>query len=131
MRQKFAIAAATLFAALFISGSASANPLKGYWRMDAPLEGLQAVIEVYDCRDNKGMCGKMVAIAGPDRQHLNTELLRGFKPTRNGAYKGKLKLPEGGLPQLNATVEPMSADRISFKACFLGQCRKGTMSKLR
>lgn len=132
MRLKFiAVAFAALSA--FAASSASAASLKGYWRMDNPLEGMQAVLEVYNCANDKALCGKIAAVVGPGidrRSMLNSELLRGLKRQTDGTYKGKLKMPSGSLPALNATVEPRGENSITFKACFLGQCRSGTMTRL-
>ena len=124
---------ALLILSVFAATPASAASLKGYWRMDEALEGMQAVLEVYNCNGDKALCGKIAAVVGPDinpRDMLNSELLRDLKRQKNGTYKGKLKMPVGPLPALNATVEPMNDGRITFKACFFGQCRSGTMSRL-
>lgn len=113
--------------------SAAAASLKGYWRMDAPLEGMQAVVEVYACANDTALCGKLAAVVGPNvdrRSMLDQELLRGLKKQRDGSYKGKLKMPVGRLPALKATIRPKGRDRLTFKACFLGQCRSGTMTRL-
>ena len=119
--------------ALGVPLAATATSLKGFWRMDDPLEGMQAVLEIYECRGQSSFCAKIAAVVGPniDRHSmLNNELLRDFKPQRDGTYKGKLKMPSGRLPALNTVVEPMTKDSLSFKACFLGQCRSGTLSRL-
>jgi uncharacterized protein (DUF2147 family) len=132
MRFHFSILASALLIGLAAS-PASAASLKGYWRMDSPLEGMQAVVEVYECMGGKALCGKVAAVVGPDidrRSMLNQELLRDMKKQRDGSYKGKLKMPVGPLPALNTTVQPKGRDHLSFKACFLGQCRSGTMSRL-
>jgi hypothetical protein len=112
---------------------ASANSLTGYWCMDNPLEGMQAVLEVYSCQGGDTFCAKISAVVGPDIDRhsiLNSELLRDLKPQRDGTFKGKLKMPKGRMPALNTTVEPKDDDSLSFKACFLGQCRSGTLSRL-
>ena len=44
--------------------------------------------------------------------------------------KGKLKMPAGSLPVMNALVQPTSRDNLTIKACFFGQCRSGTLSRL-
>ena len=119
--------------ALVLPVWASATSLKGFWRMDDPLEGMQAVLEIYECVGQNSFCAKIAAVVGPniDRHSmLDNELLRDFKRQRDGTYKGKLKMPSGRLPALNTVVEPMTEDSLSFKACFLGQCRSGTLSRL-
>ena len=113
--------------------AAKARGLEGFWRMDDPLEGMQAVLEVYTCRGESTLCGKIAAVVGPNidrRDYLNNELLRGLKAQRDGTYKGKLKMPVGRLPALNAVVEKRGQNSIHFQACFFGQCRSGTMSRL-
>ena len=119
--------------AIFTSAAANAKDLKGYWRMDDPLEAMQAVLEVYTCRGERTLCGKIAAVVGPgiDRSaYLNSELLRGFTAQRDGTFKGKLKMPVGRLPARKAVVEPRSQNSLRFEACFFGQCRSGTMSRL-
>jgi hypothetical protein len=113
--------------------SVSATSLKGYWRMDDPLEGMQAVLGVYRCSGGDTLCAKISAVVGTNvdrRAMLNSELLRDLKPQRDSTYKGKLKMPKGRLPALNTIIEPQDQDSLSFKACFLGQCRSGTLSRL-
>ena len=127
----FALIAALL--AAIMPASATARGLEGFWRMGDPMEGMQAVLEVYMCGGDSTLCGKIAAVVGPGidrRAYLNSELLRGFKVQRDGTYKGKLKMPVGRLPALNTVVEPRSQDSLHFQACFLGQCRSGTMSRL-
>ena len=121
------------FVTTMVPVSATATSLKGFWRMDDPLEGMQAVLEIYQCRGQSTFCAKIAAVVGPniDRHSmLNSELLRDFAPQQDGSYKGKLKMPSGRLPALNTVVEPRTEDSLSFKACFLGQCRSGTLSRL-
>lgn len=124
-----------LVAALFLRAApaAHATGLEGFWRMDDPLEGMQAVLEVYNCEEDSALCAKIAAVVGPDidpGRVLNSELLRGLKVQADGSYIGNLKMPTGRLPALRTTVEPMNDNSLSFKACFLGQCRSGTLSRL-
>ena len=36
---------------------AQANPLQGYWRMDSPMQGMQAIVELYNCGEDAVLCG--------------------------------------------------------------------------
>lgn len=35
--------------------TAQANGLHGYWLMDSPMDGMQAIVELYDCGDEAMM----------------------------------------------------------------------------
>ena len=101
--------------------------------MDRPLEGMQAVLEVYNCDEESVFCARIAAVVGPNidpKTMLDSELLKDLKEQEDGTFKGKLKMPAGRLPALNTTVEAVDTDQLSFRACFLGQCRTGTLSRL-
>lgn len=127
------VAVFLLLSQLSGGATAQANGLHGYWRMDSPMDGMQAIVELYDCGDEAMMCGKIAAVVGEkiNRQEvLYRQLLHGLRRQPDGSYKGKLKMPAGRLPVMNALVEPASQDNLTIRACFFGQCRSGTLSRL-
>ena len=126
--------AASILISLVGGGAfAQANPLQGYWRMDSPMQGMQAIVELYNCGEDAVLCRKIAAVVGEKinrREVLNRQLLHGLRRQPDGSYKGKLKMPAGSLPVMNALVQPASRDNLTIKACFFGQCRSGPLSRL-
>ena len=72
--------AASILLSLLGGGAfAQANPLQGYWRMDSPMQGMQAIVELYNCGEDAVLCGKIAAVVGGeiDIEVLNRQLLHG------------------------------------------------------
>ena len=123
--------ALTLFFGIFVLplSLAQGQGLEGRW-LSEEWDGVRSVIEITVCE--QGVCGTIVGAEGEDlpEDRLGHRLFWGFEARGDGTFsKGKLK-PPGGAPQLSASIEDLSAERLVIRGCLLLICRNETLIRL-
>ena len=111
--------------------TASALEMRGLWLDNKAWDGVQAVVQMYDCEDGNGLCARIVQayqgeLAAGQQNYL---LIRNLQPQRNGSFKGIINPPISFVGDSEVVIKLMDDQTISYSSCFLPVC-KGTMTKL-
>ena len=121
----------SIIASLASLTSASALEMRGLWLDNKAWDGVQAVVQMYDCEDGDGLCARIVKayqgeLAAGQQNYL---LIRNVQQQRNGSFKGIINPPVSFVGDSNVTIKIVDDRTISYSSCFLPVC-KGTMTKL-
>lgn len=121
---------ATLSTALTAT-TALALEMRGYWLDNKAWNGVQAVVQMYDCEDGNGLCARIVQAYQGELADgwANYLLIRNLQPARGGALKGIINPPVAFVGDSEVTIKVTDEQTISYSSCFLPVC-KGTMTKL-
>ncbi|MDA8553002.1 DUF2147 domain-containing protein [Alphaproteobacteria bacterium] len=121
----------SLIATITTATSASAVDMRGLWLDNKDWDGVQAVVQMYDCEDGVGLCARIVRaykgelVAGQQ----NYLLIRNLQPQRNGSFKGIINPPVSFVGDSTVDIKLIDERNLSYSSCFLPFC-KGTMTKL-
>jgi len=121
----------SLIASITTATSAFAIDLRGLWLDNKAWDGVQAVVQMYDCEDGVGLCARIVRayqgeLAAGQQNYL---LIRNLEVQRNGTMKGIINPPVAFVGDSEVKIKLIDERNISYSSCFLPVC-KGTMTKL-
>ena len=121
----------SLIAVISIASPSMAQDLRGVWLDNKAWDGVQAVVQMYDCEDGSGLCARIVRayhgqLAAGQENYL---LIRGVKPRGAGTFEGIINPPVSFVGDSKVTIKIKDAVTISYSSCFLPVC-KGTMTRM-
>ena len=121
----------SLIATITTATSASAVDMRGLWLDNKAWDGVQAVVQMYDCEDGVGLCARIVRayqgeLAAGQQNYL---LIRSVQPRRAGTFEGIINPPVSFVGDSKVTIKVQDAVTISYSSCFLPVC-KGTMTRM-
>ena len=121
----------SFIAVLATASSASAIELRGLWLDNKEWDGIQAIVQMYDCEDGSGVCARIVRASSGELAagQQNYLLIRSVQQQRNGSFKGIINPPVSFVGDSNVIIKKIDDRTISYSSCFLSVC-KGTMTKL-
>ena len=121
---------ATISSALTTT-AASALEMRGLWLDNKAWDGVQAVVQMYDCEDGNGLCARIIQAYQGELAagQLNYLLIRNLQPQRNGTFKGIINPPISFVGDSDVVIKLIDEKTVSYSSCFLPVC-KGTMTKL-
>jgi uncharacterized protein (DUF2147 family) len=113
-------------AALFVAGTAMAEPLLGRWQTAPDDNGNIGIIEVAPCA--AALCGTLIAAfdsAGTQVESPNVgrQIIWDTMPSGEGEYAGRIYAPDRDREYGSRLV--LSGDRLAVSGCVLGICREG------
>jgi len=121
----------SLIASITTATSAFAVDMRGLWLDNKAWDGVQAVVQMYDCEDGTGLCARIVRayqgeLAAGQQNYL---LIRSVQPRRAGTFEGIINPPVSFVGDSKVTIKVQDAVTISYSSCFLPVC-KGTMTRM-
>jgi len=121
----------SLVAAVSVASPSLAQDLRGMWLDNKAWDGVQAVVQMYDCEDGTGLCARIVRayqgeLAAGQQNYL---LIRSVQPRRAGTFEGIINPPVSFVGDSKVTIKVQDAVTISYSSCFLPVC-KGTMTRM-
>jgi uncharacterized protein (DUF2147 family) len=113
-------------AALFLAGSAAADPLIGRWQTAPDDNGNIGIVEVAPCA--AALCGTLIAAFDSSGARIDTPqvgrlIIWDTVASAEGAYEGRIYSPDRDKEYASRLA--LAGDRLTVSGCMMGMCRQG------